>query len=113
MAKQKLITKAIENQLLKSPLYSTSENMDAKSICKFFNPYGVGTWYVFEGEKQSDGDWLFFGYAEIQCGEFGYFRLSELESVRINLFGISAGIERDYYHTPVTKRELLNKSFES
>ena len=39
----KLITKAIEKELLKHPLYSTDGQENKKVIVKFFNPCGVGT----------------------------------------------------------------------
>ena len=42
---------------------------------------GSGTWLITKGEKQEDGDWLFFGYCHIFCWEWGYVTLSELESV--------------------------------
>ena len=55
----KLITKSIENKLLKHPLYST------------------------------DGDdWTFFGLVNLYGEELGYFTLSELQSVKLP-FGLS------------------------
>lgn len=90
----KLITKEIEKALLKNPLYSHEGEMtNAKVIVKFFNPWGIGRWFVTEAEKQGD-DWLFFGYVQLHENEWGYFRLSELESVKLP-FGLK--IERDAY----------------
>ena len=97
----KLITKEIEKRLAKAPLYSTEENAEKKIICKFFNPYGSGTWYVFEGERQENGDWLFFGLVELHDKELGYFTLSQLENVRIGWFG--GKIERDKYFDGIYK----------
>ena len=57
-------------------------------ICKFFNPFGRGTWYVLEGEAQGS-DYIFFGLVDLHEQEFGYFLLSELESIKF--------IERDLY----------------
>ena len=88
----------------KRPLYSTDGKTTAKSICKFFNPCGVGTWHVFEGQKLADGDWLFFGVAIIHETEMGYFRLSDLQSLRLP-FGMK--VERDAYYTPKTKAEII------
>ena len=101
---QKLITKEIEKKLEKRPLYSTDGKTTAKSICKFFNSCGAGTWHVFEGQKLDDGDWLFFGVACIHEMELGYFRLSDLLSLRLP-FGMK--VERDMYYTPKTKAEIL------
>lgn len=99
----KLITKQIEKQLSKYPIYSQSDKgNEAIAICKFFQPNGTYTWYVTEGEKQEDGDWKFFGMIENSFGrEFGYFTLKELENIRLP-FGLT--IERDIYfeHTKLT-----------
>lgn len=102
--KVKFLTKEIEKQLMKNPI-GCNNNL---SICKFFNPYGAGTWWVFEGEKLANGDWEFYGIAEIYDREFGYFTLSELESVRVNVFGEKMPLERDKYYTPETKEEIIN-----
>lgn len=99
-----LLTKDIENKLQKQPLYSQEQKGDdARAIAKFFNPCGRGTWYVLEGEKQDNGDWLFFGIAEIYEREYTYFTLSELESVRLP-FGLT--IERDKYFKPCKVKDL-------
>ena len=90
----KLLTKAIEQKLLKSPLGSRDGDKRPGVIVKFFNPTGAGTWYVTEGQKLEDGDWEFYGLADIHESELGYFRLSELQSFR-GRFGL--GIERDLH----------------
>lgn len=89
----KLITKEIEKKLLLNPLYSTEGNLVKNVLVKFFNPCGVGTWYVFEANKIGD-DWEFFGLVDLYEKELGYFTLSELESIRLP-FGMA--IERDKY----------------
>ena len=92
----KLLTQKIKKAL--PALYSTDgvPAAERKVIVKFFNPTGHATWYAFEGEEQEDGDWLFFGWAELLpgCGEFGDFLLSELASHK-GAFGL--GIERDLH----------------
>lgn len=95
MATMKLMTKQIEKALEKYPLHSQEGKEEKLAICKFFNPYGRGTWIVLEGEKQSDGDWLFFGLVNIFETEYGYFRLSELESVKVKVLGYRFPLERD------------------
>lgn len=93
----KLMTKEIEKRFEKYPLYSQeSKFMDSIVVVKFFNPCGVGTWLITEGEKQEDGDWLFFGYLHGFVGEWewGYVMLSELQNLRLP-FGLS--IERDLH----------------
>jgi hypothetical protein len=93
----KLMTKAIETQLLKIAQGSTDKPGKHPIIVKFFNPTGSGTWYAIEGRKlESDtpNDWLFFGLADILEPELGYFQLSELKSFK-GRFGL--GIERDLH----------------
>ena len=92
----KLMTKELEEKFKRYPLYSQDgKGKDAKIVVKYFNPFGIGTWLITEGEKQEDGDWLFFAYCHIFCWEWGYITLSELESVGY--------IERDLYLKDGTK----------
>ncbi|WP_130893102.1 DUF2958 domain-containing protein [Paraprevotella xylaniphila] len=101
----KLITKQIEKQLVKYPIYSQqNKGEEVVAICKFFQPNGSYTWYVTEGDKQEGGDWRFFGLVENSYGrEFGYFTLKELESIRLP-FGLT--IERDIYFKPTKLNDL-------
>lgn len=99
----KLMTKAIENKLAKYPLYSQDgKGKDAKVIVKFF--YGSYTWYVLEGEKHENGDFTFFGIVDNNYGrEYGYFTLSQLESVK--RFGYPV-VERDRYFDAKSVAEI-------
>lgn len=100
----KLITKELEKKFKKFPIYSQDGQGDqSKIICKFFNPCGVGTWYVMEAKKQEDGDYLFFGYVDLLEKELGYFTLNELKSLRLP-FGLT--IERDLYFSPCTLADI-------
>lgn len=91
----KLLTKAIEKTL--PALYATDGQKEKKVQVKFFTPFSNWTWYVFEGEKQEDGDYLFFGLVEGHETEMGYFTLSELSS--------SGLVERDRYFSGVYNTE--------
>lgn len=95
----KLLTKAIERQI--PALYSTEEvpTQDKTIICKFFALASSWSWYVVEGKRQEDGDYLFYGLVDGFEREWGYFALSELESIKWH--GIP-GIERDVHFEPVT-----------
>jgi len=92
----KLLTDEIKATL--PALYSTSEveAEDKKIVCKFFNPIGAATWYICEGDEQTDGDWLMFGLCDLGMGmpEWGYVSLRELESLSLPL---GMGIERDKF----------------
>ena len=92
-----LMTKELEKAFEKYPLYSQDGMMEeAEVVAKYFNPCGAGTWLITEGEKQENGDWMFFGYCHIYEWEWGYVMLSELESIKLP-FGLS--IEREQYGT--------------
>ena len=86
----KLMTKEVEKKFEQYPLGSQDgKGEDAEIIVKFFNPFGVGTWLITEGEKQEDGNWLLFGYCHIFEWEWGYVALNELQDIGY--------IERDLY----------------
>lgn len=89
----KTLTKDLIKQL--PPLYSQDgkDQADVRIIIKFFDPCSGWTWYVTEGEDLGN-DWEFFGLVRGIETEFGYFRLSELESYK-NKLGL--GIERDLH----------------
>ncbi len=94
----KLITKELEKEFEKYPIGSQDGLLgDAKVIAKFFNPVGVGTWFITEGNKLENGDYEMFGYCHLGddlSAEFGYVMLSELEKLELP-FGLK--IERDLY----------------
>lgn len=99
------MTKAIEKKLEKFPLNSQDgKGVEAKVVCKFFAPVGSWTWYVLEGEKKEDGDWMFFGIVISDYGsEYGYFGLKELEYLDLPL-GLK--VERDLYFDGCTVKDL-------
>lgn len=111
----KLLTKEIEKEFEKKPIgyYSDKtlkEVLDAPVVAKFFNPMGAGRWFALEGSKMENGDYELYGYCHLgddEMAEFGYFYLSELESMRLP-YGMK--IERDLYiaeNSPL-KDELRN-----
>ena len=74
-------------------LYTQENEPDPMIQCKFFLPGSSWTWYGIE----FDGEDLFFGYVAGDYPELGYFRLSELQSVK---GAFSLPIERDMYFVP-------------
>ena len=90
----KLLTDELRAKL--PPLYSQEAAEEPTVYAKFFLPETQWTWYVTEGQEQ-EGDFLFFGFVVGLESEFGYFLLSELESVRSPLLGLP--VERDIYFT--------------
>lgn len=88
----KLLTDELRARL--PPLYSQEAEAEPVVHAKFF--LGSWTWYVTEGSPQGD-DFLFFGFVVGFESEFGYFLLSELESVT-NQLGLH--VERDLHFQP-------------
>ena len=85
----KLLTDELRQRLPK--LYTQEAEPEPMVYAKFFMPGTAWTWYVTEGQEE-EGDFLFFGFVVGLESEFGYFLLSELESVT-NPLGLH--VERD------------------
>ena len=107
----KLWTKEIKETAKHYPIGSQDKSgFSAKVWLKYFNPYGAGTWLITEAEQCENGDWLLFGYCHILEWEWGYVLLSELKSVKVNVFGIPLGLERDLYLTDsATVQTCINR----
>lgn len=99
----KLLTKEVLNKL--PPLGSQEDVADPVAHVKFFTPDAGWTWYATEGSKDG-ADFTFFGYVVGVESEWGYFNLSELESVRGN-FGLP--VERDPYFTPAPVSQFIQE----
>lgn len=76
------------------PLYATQDQVDPTARVKLFTPDSSWTWFVVEYDAPNR---LAFGFVIGHEQEFGYFDLSELESVRGPL---GLRIERDLYFEP-------------
>ena len=126
----KLMTKELEKAFAK--IGRQEDCSDPIAVVKFFNPMGQGTWYAtemyyvikrdrpgeepeiieVEASKLDESfrgeivDMIFFGYVELLESEWGYFALSELQSVRLP-FGLK--IERDLYFQPVSISKVCPK----
>ena len=99
----RLLTQEIRKRLPKLYEQETKAG-DAVVYVKFFTPWGSWTWYATE----FDGEDTFFGLVDGHEKEFGYFSLSELESLRGPL-GLS--IERDLYWQPKKLEEITPELF--
>jgi len=102
----KLMTKEIEAKL--KPLYHYDNSGEKPiAVLKYFDPTGNWTWYAAEGQKQDDGDWLFWGAVDGFEFECGYFTLSELQHAKEGCTGLKAlPIERDLYFSSTPLKEL-------
>ena len=95
-----LLPKDIREEL--PELHANEElGLAAQALVKFFTPDSNWTWYGVE----FNGDDIFFGFVIGFEPEFGYFSLSELESVRGPL---GLPIERDLHFEPKSLEELRN-----
>ncbi len=62
-------------------LYSQEAESEPFVYARWFLPGTDWVWYVIEGEAASE-DYVLFGFVFGIENEFGYFQLSELESLR-------------------------------
>lgn len=86
------MTQEIRDKFAKIPFGSTDglPEDQQKVICKFFNPTGIGTWYILE----FDGEDTLYGLCCLQEKELGYVSLNELQTTKVR-WGL--GIERDIH----------------
>ena len=99
----KLITKAIEKKAPALGSQSEKKADKVKVVAKFFNPYGVGTWYMTEYDPETK---MAFGYCDLGYPELGYFSITELAELRIRPFG--GKIERATNFTPSTLQNVMD-----
>ncbi len=96
-----LMTKAIEAKL--PAMKATEGQADPEIIVKFFTPWSSWTWWAIEGEREENGDFLFFGLVDGHDKELGYWRLSELANLK-GLGGLR--VERDLHFEGHTLSEF-------
>ncbi len=73
---------------------------DPVVFAKFFFPASGWTWFVTEGEAQTD-DFLFYGHVIGFEREWGYFTLRELEEVEVS--GLRVERELNFEPTPFSR----------
>ena len=101
--RQKLFTKDIDKQLFKQYPFGNQLGKQ-KVICKIFNPYGRGLWYVLNSDSEDpDYLWCIVQLYEIEVGSVSR---KELESIRIRGF---LPLERDISFDPMNAVEVLKK----
>lgn len=100
-----LLTQKMREEL--PALGSTAEELNPMCVAHFFNPMGAGDWYVIEG-GEINGEYIFYGIANIIAPDFGEFTLSELEAVSKQLL---IPLERDLYYTPEPAQDVYKREF--
>ena len=102
----KLLTKEIEASLINAEPDRPSE--ETPIVVKFFTPDGAASWFICDGHKIENGDWLLFGFCDLgdpQMAELGYVSLKELESIR---GGLGLSVERDLHYS-ATLADVLSQ----
>jgi hypothetical protein len=85
----------LERPLMAPKLYTT-ETQERQAVLAYAHYFvGSADWYVLEYDPQND---ICFGYARIikGCGEYGYFSMKELESLRVKTPISIGGITTSY-----------------
>ena len=100
----KLLPKNIQDQL--QAQYQLGNHLEEqKVICKIFNPYGRGTWYLLNQDPE-DPDYL-WAIVDMYDVEIGSVLKSELETIRLT--DANLPLERDRYFKPLNAKEAFDK----
>lgn len=93
-----LLPKVLKNALPKISDQEGNRNPTVFAVLQF--PLSGWMWFVTEGDAYED-DICFFGYVVGLESEWGYFSLSELESIDIN--GIKVCHDEDHVPRPLSE----------
>ena len=95
----KILTAEVLKAFQKQGKTGNKSAKDIKIVLKLFNPYGAGTWYLYE--KEDDDIYMaFVNLGDRDCAECGRVSMSELMNVRLP-FGLH--IERDMHFKPLSR----------
>ena len=98
----KLLTKEIKAKAEKQ--YEFASDLDKQDVvAKFFNPMGIGTWYLM---NKSPEDGYCWGIVDLHAVEVGSFMIEELEEIELPM---GMKIERDKYYKPRKAEELFEE----
>ena len=99
-----LFTKTIEEQL--QDQYQSGNHLELqKVICKIFNPYGRGTWYLLNQDPE-DPDYL-WAIVDMYDVEIGSVLKSELETIRLT--DANLPLERDRCFKSLNAKEAFDR----
>lgn len=100
---------------VKAPVLYTTESQDRNNVLAYEHYFvGSADWFVLEYDPIED---ICFGFARIikGCGEYGYFSMKELESLRVKMpitignieTSFQAHVELDKYWHPKPILEVV------
>ena len=95
----KLITKAIEAAFAKQGDTSQKTMEEIKIVMKLFNPWGAGTWYIYE-HLEDDIYMAFVNLGDPEMSECGTISMTEIQEYKHPVFRL--GIERDMHFEPLS-----------
>lgn len=99
-----LFTKEIETKL--QAQYELGGNLEKQNVvCKIFNPYGAGTWYLLNQDPE-DPDYL-WGICIIDEVEIGSVLKSDMESIRLT--NAKLPLERDRNFKPINAQVAFDR----
>ena len=98
----KLLTKEIKAKAEKQYELG-SEMKDQDIVAKFFNPVGMGTWYLM---NKSPEDGYCWGIVDLMAVEVGSFMIEELEELKLPM---GMKIERDTSFQPINAEKLFEE----
>lgn len=96
-----LFTKDIDKKLFQQ--FPLGNDLDAQQVvCKIFNPYGRGTWYILNSDPNDpDYLWAIVDLFEIEVGSVSR---EDLESIKVPPFRLP--LERDKGFSPMNAGDL-------
>lgn len=99
-----LFTKTIKEQF--QDQYQSGNHLEQQRvICKIFNPYGRGNWYLLNQDPEdSNYRWAIVKMYDVEIGSV---LKSELETIRLT--DANLPLERDQYFKPLNAKEAFDR----
>ena len=101
-----LMTKAVLKAFEEQGYTGDKEMKDIQVICKFFNPVGPQTWYLYEYDPEERIFMCFANLGDPTFAELGSLSLDEIESVSLP-YGMK--IERDRHFPKMSLKDVYDK----
>ena len=103
--KHQMLPDSIKEQFKAIGTTAETPTEEIMVICKWFNPSGSGTWYLYEMEEDEEIFWCYANLGDprfAECGTVSFTELAEFEG----MFGLH--IERDIHFKPMKLKEIMD-----